>query len=109
MGGLGGLGRSIARWMGANGAKHIIVVSRSGVVSRPAIELVEELAGRGVQVHGLKCDVADEQSLKKNLDSALISMPEIHGVVYAAMILEVSQVSFLLPKYPTWAVPYRLC
>ncbi|KAI4910493.1 Type I Iterative PKS [Alternaria infectoria] len=47
-GGLGGIGRSILKWMASRGARHLIVPSRSGASSGAAAELVSELAERGI-------------------------------------------------------------
>ncbi|KLU88199.1 hypothetical protein MAPG_07186, partial [Magnaporthiopsis poae ATCC 64411] len=44
-GGAGGAGRSVARWMAARGARHIILLSRSGSASAETRELVAELQG----------------------------------------------------------------
>jgi NAD(P)-dependent dehydrogenase (short-subunit alcohol dehydrogenase family) len=88
--------------MGANGAKHIIVVSRSGVRTESAIKLVEELTLTGVHIEGLKCDVADRASLNKTLEATLTRMPKIRGVVVAAMVLEVAMLRFYpkcLPQF----------
>ena len=43
IGGTGGLGRSIARWMAAHGARHLVLVSRSGGASSKVQELVYSL------------------------------------------------------------------
>jgi hypothetical protein len=42
-GGLGGIGRSLARWFTTRGARHLILLSRSSAVSEKAITLVPEL------------------------------------------------------------------
>lgn len=47
-GGLGGLGRSAARWMvgmGGMGAQHLVLISRSGPKSTAAFDLVKGLEG----------------------------------------------------------------
>ncbi|CAF3585097.1 hypothetical protein QX201_007720 [Fusarium graminearum] len=47
-GGLGGLGRSAARWTASRGAKNLILLSRSGTTRPAAQELMKELAAAGV-------------------------------------------------------------
>lgn len=43
--GLGGLGRSAARWMVGMGAQHLVLISRSGPKSTAAFDLVKGLEG----------------------------------------------------------------
>ncbi|KAK2777211.1 polyketide synthase [Colletotrichum kahawae] len=48
VGGLGGLGRSVCRWMAARGARHLVLFSRSAAEPEAAtIALVDELASMG--------------------------------------------------------------
>src|SRR5271169_5663950 len=84
-GGLGGLGRSISRWMISNGARNLIFVSRSGASSPEAIKHVNELTTAGVRVQVLSCDIVDEQKFALSLSLALKTMPPIRGVIQAAM------------------------
>src|SRR5467141_182702 len=87
-GGLGGLGRSISRWMVRNGARNLIFVSRHGASSSRAIDLIEELNAAGVHSSVLLCDISDEEKLSKALATALESMPPVRGVIQAAMALK---------------------
>lgn len=45
--GLGGLGRSAARWMVGMGAQHLVLFSRSGPKSTAAFDLVKRLESGG--------------------------------------------------------------
>jgi NAD(P)-dependent dehydrogenase (short-subunit alcohol dehydrogenase family) len=87
-GGLGGIGRSIARWLVQRGARHLILVSRSGGDAR-AQEMVAELQVQGVNVQCPTCDIADLLSLKGALKACAKTMPPIRGCVQAAMVLRV--------------------
>ncbi|KAI5928775.1 hypothetical protein F4810DRAFT_645308 [Camillea tinctor] len=87
-GGLGGIGRSLAAWFGHRGAKHLILLSRSGPTSEAAIKLVEELEARGVNVATPRCDVSDADSLKGAIDHVNKTMPPIKGCIQASMILK---------------------
>ncbi|KUI65003.1 Lovastatin diketide synthase LovF [Cytospora mali] len=49
-GGLGGLGRSFARWMVRRGARHLILLSRSGPKSDATKDLIVELEAQRVYV-----------------------------------------------------------
>ncbi|UKZ52827.1 Type I Iterative PKS [Trichoderma virens] len=87
-GGLGGLGRSIARWMVSRGAKHLIFISRSGAASESAQELVQELEAAGCNIHVFACDVSDETSLSGIIDQCKVKLPEIKGCVQGSMVLK---------------------
>ncbi|KAJ4403512.1 hypothetical protein N0V85_005079 [Neurospora sp. IMI 360204] len=87
-GGLGGLGRSIARWMASRGARHLVLLSRFGPVRESGKALVAELQSAGVHVETPACDVSDAQSLKKTLDGCLTKMPPIRGCIQGSMVLK---------------------
>lgn len=95
-GGLGGLGRSIARWMVSRGAKHLVFISRSGAASESAQELVQELEAIGCHVHVFACDVSDEAALSSIVDQCKAKLPEIKGCVQGSMVLKVRKSSFVL-------------
>jgi hypothetical protein len=84
-GGLGGIGRQIARWLVERGAKHLILLSRSGPNGneRSAL-LVKELQAIGVEVRCPRCDISDLTSLQQALESCK-NMPPISGCFHAAM------------------------
>ncbi|MCJ1384592.1 hypothetical protein MMC17_007710 [Xylographa soralifera] len=87
-GGLGGLGRSIARWMVSRGAKNLILLSRSGPVGDAARVLVIELSLKGVRVECPSCDIADLESLKEVVIRLQQSMPPIRGCIQGSMVLK---------------------
>jgi NADPH:quinone reductase-like Zn-dependent oxidoreductase/acyl transferase domain-containing protein len=87
-GGLGGLGRSIARWMAGRGAKNLILLSRSGADSDTARALLEELTERGVRVVTPPCDITDGDALSQALTKCK-NMPPIKGCIQATMVLKV--------------------
>ncbi|KAH6888171.1 putative polyketide synthase, partial [Thelonectria olida] len=87
-GGFGGLGRSLARRMVSQGAKNLIILSRSGATSEDAKKLVGELQDAGVQVDAMACDLTNGAALKERMDEALKRLPPIRGVIQAAMVLE---------------------
>ncbi|KAF1828904.1 reducing type I polyketide synthase [Decorospora gaudefroyi] len=87
-GGLGGLGRSMARWMVRRGAKHLILLSRSGVLTAPAAGLVSELRAMGCNVATPQCDVTDEKQLAIVLSECRKTMPPVKGCIQGAMVLK---------------------
>ncbi|KAE8372689.1 hypothetical protein BDV26DRAFT_273649 [Aspergillus bertholletiae] len=86
-GGLGGIGRSTASWMAQRGVKNLILLSRSGVSSDEARELVDRLHKQGVRVEVPSCDIADFNALKEVLASLQGQMPPIKGCIQSAMVL----------------------
>ena len=88
-GGLGGLGRSVARWMSSRNARHLILLSRSSTHSEAAQGLLRELRAKGVNVATPPCDVSDRSSLIFALAEATKSMPSIKGCIQGSMVLKV--------------------
>ncbi|KAK4159042.1 reducing polyketide synthase FUB1 [Cladorrhinum sp. PSN259] len=82
-GGLGGLGRSMARWFARRGARHLILLSRSGA----ARTLIAELRALGCTVAAPACDVGNRDQLSAALAASLATMPPIRGCVQGAMVL----------------------
>ncbi|KAI0551232.1 hypothetical protein F4679DRAFT_145449 [Xylaria curta] len=88
-GGFGGLGRAIIKWMVDRGARHLIILSRSGPVSESAAELVSRLTSQGVMVFAPKCDASSTTSLAEVLQTCKAQgMPPIKGCINAAMVLQ---------------------
>ena len=85
-GGLGGLGRSAARWMATHGARNLVLLSRSGPRTEAAITLLTELEGMGVCVKAPRCDIACASSLSTALTECAW-MPPIKGCLQATMVL----------------------
>ena len=88
-GGLGGLGRSAARWMISRGVKYLILLSRSGAQSEAAIPLLEELKAKGAHVEAPACDVTIKDMLQKVLEDCAKTMPPVIGVIQGSMVLKV--------------------
>ncbi|KAI6351269.1 hypothetical protein MCOR25_010037 [Pyricularia grisea] len=87
VGGLGGLGRSLARQFVASGARNLAFLSRSGDGSPDAQALIKELSGRGAVVKAYRGDVSDLASFKDALDKLESDLPPVKGVVQMAMAL----------------------
>ncbi|KAL8676982.1 MAG: hypothetical protein Q9186_006557 [Xanthomendoza sp. 1 TL-2023] len=86
-GGTGGLGRSITRWLAAQGAKNIVLASRSGTKQRGVTELIDEVKSLGANVVVKACDIADSSQVQRLVDECHESMPPIRGVIHGAMAL----------------------
>ncbi|MCJ1473023.1 hypothetical protein MMC13_001672 [Lambiella insularis] len=89
IGGLGGLGRYVCRWMVDNGAKRIVAISRSGVKSDEAKQTYEELNALDVSFEVLKADACDRKEMSEALATIRKTSPisPIKGVMNMAMLL----------------------
>ncbi|KAL8665801.1 MAG: hypothetical protein Q9202_001923 [Teloschistes flavicans] len=88
VGGFGGIGRNICRWLAARGAKYLLLLSRSGPVgNKKAQALIDELQGKGVVIESSICDIADTQSLNDTIARCSEILPPIKGCFQAAMAL----------------------
>jgi len=92
IGGTGGLGRSITRWMVRKGAKHIILASRSSNVSDNVKYLIQDLAAEGATVLVRQCDVAKQEDVARVISECSVDLPPIRGIIHSAMVLKVSSI-----------------
>jgi acyl transferase domain-containing protein/NADPH:quinone reductase-like Zn-dependent oxidoreductase/NAD(P)-dependent dehydrogenase (short-subunit alcohol dehydrogenase family)/acyl carrier protein len=86
-GGLGSLGLQVAQWMIRQGARHIVLMGRSGASSEAEIVL-SQMREAGVQVVTATADVAQASHLADLLAEMDRSMPPLRGIVHAAGILD---------------------
>lgn len=98
VGGLGGLGRSVATWMVERGARHLMFMSRSA--DPGDLELaryVGELTSQGCEVQVVTGSVSEMGDVRRAVEMA--SKP-IAGVINLSMVLRVSHVppSFSIPR-----------
>ncbi|KAI9737711.1 MAG: hypothetical protein M1818_005715 [Claussenomyces sp. TS43310] len=87
IGGTGGLGRSITRWMARKGAKHIILASRSSRVNDNVKTLIQDLAVEGTEVLVRQCDVSKQEDVAKLISECSRDLPPIRGIIHSAMVL----------------------
>jgi NAD(P)-dependent dehydrogenase (short-subunit alcohol dehydrogenase family)/acyl carrier protein len=100
-GGLGGLGLSLARWLGEHGARSLALVSRGGRTrcSDQQIQALAELESLGVRVSVIAADIADETQVRCALRQlADEGLPVVRGVIHAAGVLEQRSVVDLEPR-----------
>jgi NAD(P)-dependent dehydrogenase (short-subunit alcohol dehydrogenase family) len=90
VGGLGGIGRSVAEHFASLGAKNLILISRNAESQPESKALVKALSHAGCRIQVKNCDVADASDLAKLLKGCS-DLPPIRGVIQAAMVLSVSK------------------
>ena len=96
-GGVGGLGRYVAKWLASeHGVKDLVLTSRSGMNSPEAKTFVAELAELGAAVTVAACDAADAGALG-NVITELTKARPLRGVVHAAGVLDDAVVTGLTP------------
>ncbi len=86
-GGHGGLGLAVARWLVDKGARHLVLLSRSGE-SAAGSEVVTDLARRDVKITTIQADVASETDVRRALSEIRTTMPPLRGVIHAAGVLD---------------------
>ena len=87
-GAFGGFGLETAKWLVERGARHLVMISRSGATTEEAKAVLEDFAARGVKVLAQRCDVTDRRALEKLFAVIHATMPPIVGVMHAAMVLD---------------------
>ena len=89
VGGLGGLGRSLASLFVDSGARNIAFVSRSGDSNAGTKKVIAELHARpGVSIRVYKADVSNKSSFEQAMRQCEAELPPIKGVVQMAMVLK---------------------
>ncbi|WP_159037097.1 type I polyketide synthase, partial [Streptomyces specialis] len=95
-GGTGSIGAHVARRPAAEGAEHLLLISRSGPAAPGAAELRAELEDHGTRVTIAACDAADRDALR----DLLAGLPPEHpltGVIHSAGTLDDGILDTLTP------------
>lgn len=104
VGGVGGIGQSVAKWMVDRGAKNLILLSRRASKKK---DLINHIQQAGCRVRAVNCDVSSAAGLKQALDSCVKEQfPPVRGVVHAAMVLRVSTQSSRLRQEHAFDICY---
>ncbi|MEO0530090.1 MAG: SDR family NAD(P)-dependent oxidoreductase, partial [Planctomycetota bacterium] len=86
-GGLGALGRRVARWLVENGAGGVALMSRRGP-DESGEAFLAELADAGTTAIALQGDVGNSESLDAALGQLPADFPTVAGVIHAAGVLD---------------------
>jgi acyl transferase domain-containing protein len=85
-GGLGGLGLKLAHWLVDRGARHLVLLGRSGV-SDAARSQLDDLNRPGVTVAVRKCDIGSREEIAAVLSNVANDAP-LRGVFHLAGVLD---------------------
>ncbi|GJE28589.1 L-threonine 3-dehydrogenase [Methylobacterium organophilum] len=86
-GGLGGFGIEAARWLADRGAKHLLLVGRTGKPNAEGAAVIAELKARGVTVETKACDITSRQAVDDLVDAIERRGKRLAGVIHGAMVL----------------------
>jgi acyl transferase domain-containing protein/NADPH:quinone reductase-like Zn-dependent oxidoreductase/surfactin synthase thioesterase subunit/NADP-dependent 3-hydroxy acid dehydrogenase YdfG len=87
-GGASGFGLSIANWMTGKGARHLVLMSRSGPKSDVEQSIIDRMKSRGIDVMVAKGDVSIKQDVQRILSEVKKTMPPVKGIMHAAMVID---------------------
>ncbi|ATY60317.1 Beta-ketoacyl synthase [Cordyceps militaris] len=106
VGGLGGLGKSIAKLLVANGAKYLAFLSRSGAASSRSARFLQNLSEQGVTCKAFSIDICDQAALQDLLRAAVTAtMPPIVGVFHCAAVIK--DAVFENMTYDNWSSAFN--
>jgi len=97
-GGLSGFGLRSAQWLVEKGAKHLILINRSGVQSSETKTALATFAAQGINVHAAAVDATDKSALTALLTHCSITMPPLAGIIHAAAVIDDSLARNLTKK-----------
>jgi len=86
-GAFGGIGLKLVRWMFENGARHLVLIGRSGP-SAEARVVLNELENQGAKVLVGHADVSEIDQLASVFEKAASQLPPLRGVIHAALVLD---------------------
>jgi NAD(P)-dependent dehydrogenase (short-subunit alcohol dehydrogenase family) len=86
VGGLGGLGRSVATWMVENGARNLIFLSRSASDSPETHNFLEELHSQDCKVQLVAGSVSNMSDVQRAVN---VAVKPVAGVIQMSMVLKV--------------------
>ncbi|KAJ5154650.1 uncharacterized protein N7500_010089 [Penicillium coprophilum] len=104
VGGMGGIGRSLAHWMAHRGARFIVLASRNAQ-SLDSHSFLETFRKTGTVCVARQCDVSNASDLRQMVRDIENEMPPIKGVVNAAMVLQ--DALFENMTYEQWGAALR--
>ncbi|MFM8719377.1 MAG: SDR family NAD(P)-dependent oxidoreductase, partial [Chthoniobacterales bacterium] len=94
-GGFGGFGKSLARWLVEQGARHLVLTSRQGAAAEGASELIAELNASGAEVLAVAADVGTPEGVREIFARIESSGRPLKGLFHLAMVIDDAPLSDL--------------
>ena len=98
LGGTGGFGLETGLWLAAQGARCVILASRSGRVAPEQAERMEMLRAKGCKLVEATLDVTDAGAVAAAFARWRAEFGPIAGVIHCAMVLEDGMILGLTPE-----------
>ncbi|MFC1975071.1 type I polyketide synthase [Chloroflexota bacterium] len=86
-GGLGGLGIEMAKWLVARGARHLVLVGRSGA-TETSLDAVHKLEEVGAQIVIAQADVSRREQMARVLAKIDEAGLPLRGIIHAAGVVD---------------------
>ncbi|CAG9990817.1 unnamed protein product [Clonostachys byssicola] len=102
-GGFGGIALRICRWLVQQGARNLLLLSRSGPKSAAAKKLLAELASQNIRVESPACDITSIATLERTL--SISKLPPIKGCIQGALVLQDALFEFM--THDQWQAAIR--
>ncbi len=87
-GGASGFGLWLAKWLAEKGARHLVLVSRSGCKTEEDREIVDRLERQGLEINLVNIDITKYEDVKMVLSMVSETMPPLKGIIHSAAVLE---------------------
>ncbi|MHA3774749.1 SDR family NAD(P)-dependent oxidoreductase [Verrucomicrobiota bacterium sgz303538] len=94
-GAFGGFGKVIAQWLVQNGARHLVLSSRSGASTPEAEAFVQGLQEKGVEVNVIKADVGSAEDVNRLVAKIRAGDQPLRGVFHLAMVIDDAPLAML--------------
>ncbi len=84
-GGVGGFGLRSAQWLVEKGARHVLLLGRSGVAAADLTTqtTIQTMRSTGAMIEVVKCDVTNRSQLQ-----AVLEHRNVKGIIHAAAVIE---------------------
>ena len=105
VGGLGGLGQELCRWMIRHGARHLVLISRGAARSPDNRPFIGELESLGAKIELLQVDACQSQAVRSAI-AEIRKATYILGCINLAMVL--SDVPFEKMRASQWDSAIRV-
>ena len=88
VGGTGGFGLEVSKWLALNGAGQIILASRKGTLAAEDEQIIAEMKKLGAEVLVESVDVSDPKQVRFLVEKIETEFNSLRGVFHSAMVLD---------------------